>query len=641
MIRLLTFFLLLTAAQLSGQSIYWITDCAEKTFCLNQGSCTEGAVFMVEKAETTCNNHNISYSYKIDLDNNGPYDISSSEDTVTGNFNVGTHRITWRASDPCGDIAQCTYLFHIKDCTPPNLVCISGLTQTTDLPNCSVTFSASQFIQNLTDNCTPDSLLQIGLRRQGAGSGFPDTDTVTFDKCEPGTHFLEVWAKDANGLTNQCSNYVIVQTGDPECSCVQDGDLHFSSCARAANGLKMSTWQPRVTLLSTAGVQPPVNQVKFIATTDSCSTLTFPDVPFGGDYRAVVRAYRPDSPLNGVTTYDMVLVSKHILGIEPFISAYQLEAADVNNSNSVSTFDIVETRKLLLNIYDTLPAVPAWRLARPLPDPSILGSFTALVDTYTVNILNLQADSTFSGYNFVGIKYGDVNYSASFKGNDPADDRTPLLFSTPDRQLQPGEETQIAFRISDPADLNGWQLALSANPDLLEFESVEGLPDENYFMTPSGLRALWFDGQDRKFEKGQMIFSLKIKALQPLRLSEALFFDTKALHAEAYRSLPDGSNTRSELLLHFDHESGSSGFYGVSPNPFDKETTFRLYTTEPASARLELFAPDGKQVLARDYDLGAGLQSIQLRTDELSTETILLYRLEVNGTAYTGKLVRD
>jgi hypothetical protein len=60
---------------------------------------------------------------------------------------------------------------------------------------------------------------------------------------------------------------------------------------------------------------------------------------------------KDDNPLNGVTTYDLVLMSKHILGIEPLGSPYKMIAADANKSNSITTFDIVELRKLILGIY--------------------------------------------------------------------------------------------------------------------------------------------------------------------------------------------------------------------------------------------------------------------------------------------------
>ncbi|MEZ4917493.1 MAG: hypothetical protein R2792_00180 [Saprospiraceae bacterium] len=65
--------------------------------------------------------------------------------------------------------------------------------------------------------------------------------------------------------------------------------------------------------------------------------------------------YKNDDPLNGVSTYDLVLISKSILGLEPLSQPWQQTAADINNSGSVTTFDIVEGRKLILGIYSEFP----------------------------------------------------------------------------------------------------------------------------------------------------------------------------------------------------------------------------------------------------------------------------------------------
>jgi hypothetical protein len=63
-----------------------------------------------------------------------------------------------------------------------------------------------------------------------------------------------------------------------------------------------------------------------------------------------VKPYRNDNPLNGLTTFDLVLISKHILGIEPLGSPWKLIAADANKSGSVTTADIIAFRKLILGI---------------------------------------------------------------------------------------------------------------------------------------------------------------------------------------------------------------------------------------------------------------------------------------------------
>lgn len=57
----------------------------------------------------------------------------------------------------------------------------------------------------------------------------------------------------------------------------------------------------------------------------------------------------------GVTTADLVRIRWHLLGREEFTAAWQYIAADINNSGSVSTFDLILLSRLILGIEAELP----------------------------------------------------------------------------------------------------------------------------------------------------------------------------------------------------------------------------------------------------------------------------------------------
>ena len=60
-----------------------------------------------------------------------------------------------------------------------------------------------------------------------------------------------------------------------------------------------------------------------------------------------------DDALNGITTADIVVIQKHILGLSKFNTPLKYIAADVNNSKSITAADIVELRKLILGVTNT------------------------------------------------------------------------------------------------------------------------------------------------------------------------------------------------------------------------------------------------------------------------------------------------
>lgn len=56
------------------------------------------------------------------------------------------------------------------------------------------------------------------------------------------------------------------------------------------------------------------------------------------------------SPLNGVSTLDIVLMMRHILGIQPFENSLQLILGDVNCDGVISAIDLVMTRTVILGV---------------------------------------------------------------------------------------------------------------------------------------------------------------------------------------------------------------------------------------------------------------------------------------------------
>jgi hypothetical protein len=69
-------------------------------------------------------------------------------------------------------------------------------------------------------------------------------------------------------------------------------------------------------------------------------------MPTGGAYE--ITPSKDDDALNGITTADIILIQKHILGLQTLDSPYKLIAADVNHDEKIGGNDIINIRKLLL-----------------------------------------------------------------------------------------------------------------------------------------------------------------------------------------------------------------------------------------------------------------------------------------------------
>lgn len=638
-------------APLLGQtSFIWNTPCEDQKVCLNFNSCTAANVFVTQSAWSSCGaGLGINYSYRVDYNSDGSIEVNSAADTLTGTLAKGVHRVYWRATDQCGRNLTCSHTITVEDCQPPNLICTSGLTIGINEPNCGDKLSAKRFVLNLSDNCSPTDKIQLGIRKVGEGTGFPTVDTVTFDRCNIGVNLLEVWARDEKGRTNQCNTYVLLQANSGTCVCVRDANVRLKGCTRSSNNKKTGNYQILTRFQSEPGVEPTYSKVfSQNVATDSCFTATLPKVPLGGPFRATVSAKKAGAALDGVTTLDLALISKHILGIDTFKTIYQTLAADVNRSNTVTTFDVVEARKVILGIYDSFPGITAWQMIRPATTPAYTLNFAALRDTYQVVIppISTAEVNVARNFNFVAVKMGDVNYSAQPSLQEPTvEERAVLPLRVEDQLLIPGMSYQVPLHWGDERHLDAWQLALGFDPTLLRVEKIEGLPAENIALDADegALRALWFDTAPTTVTEGASLLVLTVRALRPVRLSEVLWLDGSDMSPEAYALSVQGAATRWPLALHFESAAETAQTWAATPqpNPFADETLFRYRLPHAQSLRLDVVDATGRTVYAVQRDCPEGAGEWRLSRADLGREGVLFYRLSAEGRAWRGVLILD
>lgn len=125
---------------------------------------------------------------------------------------------------------------------------------------------------------------------------------------------------------------------------------------------------------------------------DETGNISFQIEDSGTEVR--IRPSKNTNVINGITTIDLLAIQKHVLGISPFDDPIKLLAADINGSEHLSSTDVGNLRKVILDIWDQFPNdTPSWHF---LPeeiqfDPSQMSN---------------------AHFDFVGFKMGDVNYSA-------------------------------------------------------------------------------------------------------------------------------------------------------------------------------------------------------------------------------------
>jgi len=537
----------------------------------------------------------------------------------------GTHKIKWIISDGCGNENVCEYSFVVKDCSAPTVVCMNGLTVNM-MPTGMIMMFASDFLLHSEDNCTPDDDLLFGIRKCGNGNGFPvdgngnPNVSISFDCNELGIQCVELWGQDAAGNADYCETFLIVQDNAGNCG---------ATSATVAGQLKTEANEG----LEETDVELSGPTFNLFDMTDQDGQFAFSNaVPMHSDY--TITPTKNDNPTNGVTTYDLVLISKHILGLEPFNSPYKMIAADANRSGSITTFDIVELRKLILGIYTELPANESWRFVdKSFAFPNQANPFqTSFPETKTVADIEANAMED----NFVAIKVGDVNGTAIANALMSVEERTAgtFIFDVEDRTVKAGEVFEVKFKAAEKA--LGYQFTLNyTDLELADIVPGPGMKADNFasFATENALTTSFNGAQQGEF-------TLKFKAKKAGELNKMIGVSSRITKAEGYHvnagpdGLPGNEISKLDIALRFNGKDGSTisgvGFelYQNQPNPFVNRTLVGFHLPAATAATLSVFDQAGRLVFQQKGDFPKGYNTIPLEKALLNTTGVLYYTLE-------------
>jgi len=358
-----------------------------------------------------------------------------------------------------------------------------------------------------------------------------------------------------------------------------------------------------------------------------------------------------DNPLNGVSTFDLVLISKHILGIEPLNSPYKMIAADANKSNSITTFDIVEFRKLILGIYSLIPNNTSWRFVpKDFTFPNVLNPFESVFDESIKCADPTQAKP----FDFVAIKVGDVNNNAI--GSAKPSDRPITTISWANTGAKSGTTLSIPVVYTGLETLEALQLGLKFDPSRYQLigtapGDLSGYTSANFGLTQAGkgeIRTLWFPSQnpDERIKPGTVLFYLNFKVSEgaPDATFE-LVLDNNLLSNLAWQQ--DGTEfsiagaSASERIPAEDHKSENTLQVNVQPNPSSGAVSMSINAPQAMKARIVLFSAAGHRVLLRDVTLSEGEQLVALPEVLNLPAGIYSWKVYAGGSKAHGQLVKN
>lgn len=341
--------------------------------------------------------------------------------------------------------------------------------------------------------------------------------------------------------------------------------------------------------------------------------------------------------LNGVTTLDMVLIGRHIIGVQPFQSRWQLVASDVNNDKRISVLDMIEIRKLILGASDQW-AAPSWWFF----DASVEEEDPFMVQI-PITLFFEDLNDSVENADFIGVKTGDVNYNAMPFDNEketPIRSQDHLQLLAADRYVKPGESFELPITSDNFQEVFGYQFSLEMNglklitvkPGSLQIDDSNYATPKNNMMTMS-----WNEAYAQTSSVEDVLFTLEMISEKEGQVSNMLSLSSAVTKAEAYTGaqmkIVDVDLTFKSL-----QEVSLQMFQNV-PNPFRESTLLEYKVPEQGEVTLSVFDSSGRLLIQKRSLAAKGINSFILTGSEIGIKGVLICQLEYGNTKMSRKII--
>ncbi|MBR9920014.1 MAG: HYR domain-containing protein [Bacteroidetes bacterium] len=555
-----------------------------------------------------------SVDFVVDLNGDFGAFADISGDVVVEDVVPGSYTLVYSVTDNCGNTSFETVFVEVSDCKLPTPYCENGIVVEI-MQTGMIEVWASDLDLGSFDNCPGDLLFSFS----------PDTDDVgvVYTCDDIGQQPVEVWVTDVAGNQDFCETYVVVQDNMGNCG----------SGPVAVAGLITTEYDDPV-----EAVMVEVNSGQQSYETQADGLYEF-QLASGNDYS--VSPMLDIEPLNGVTTFDMVIISQHILGVDLLDSPYQMIAADANNSGSISTLDLLTIQKLILILEDNFPNNTSWRFVDadyefPNPQDPWQEVFPELISYNNLATDDLEAD-------FIAVKVGDVNGSAQANGLASANDRSGDGIYLVNCQEAPSDEENQRFVFSGMLEnISAQQFSLLFDPELVEVvELIPGFASKEndfglQFLEKGVLTFASISSSDIRKDSDNVLFELVVKT--SVDISGEEIFQISDNYTDAIVYTENGNSFRPALFFGGLEQEGYALFQNI-PNPFTGETTVPFMLAQSGWTKLEVYDLAGRVLWNREAQLEAG--GHQWVIEGLKAKGVLYYTITVNGFSKTRRMVLE
>lgn len=548
---------------------------------------------------------------------------------------IGNYSATYLLDDGCGNTVTHTINITVEDDKMPTPVCMA--VSSTLMPDGSgggmLMLPATTFVNSTStfDNCTAfdDLVFTVVFDSLNDPNVAPNATEILFTCDQVGTSSIALWACDEAGNCDFC---VI--------------DVEMTAPSGGCNGplAQMATMSGLIDNEQGEGIDEVavnINNGQAMSMTNTTGIFDV-DLPMYQNYN--IKPEKNNTPLNGVTTFDIVTIRKHILGIELLDSPYKIIAADVNGSGQLTALDLAQIRSLiLLNTNEFPNGIPSWRFVDANyvfvnPNDPLNEAFPEAVD-----IQNLSTD--LSAVDFVAIKVGDVteNASPNLLISDSREKQGTVVFTTENFEVAKGEQFSLSFETEEEINLSAWQFTLTFDEEKLEFVEIEKKETCHFgtSLIDEGIITLsWDESNISTLGNKLKWFDIRFVSKEGVIIEEAINITSTRTNAIAYDKVGGEYDIQLEFINGIlNEESEILHLYANTPNPFNESTAINFYLPEDDQVEITVFDITGKLLKTYNSFYLKGKQSFNLNREAHFSTGVLYYQLKTTKHQASGKMV--
>jgi subtilisin-like proprotein convertase family protein len=649
------------------QAPVFLDGCQDRNF-QTFGDC-KGLVEYSPEVEDDCTTDSADFLWKYEL-----YNQSGAQLLLSGNTAVfskeldnGVYLIKWTLEDRCGNRAYCTHNITVDDGKKPSPYCLSSLATAVMNSNGTIEIWAKDFDRGAYDNCTPSSQLLftfsgalpvVSLKNQihyfkgkGELATQAEYEAGEAQKWIPSTHSsgllfsckdipngisqeitVEVTVTDLSGNQDYCTVQLLLQDNTNYCP---DNTSTYSISGKTLFGT-LPVVGAEAILTSTI---PEQNKT---IKTDANGNYQFSGLP--GLNRYSLRVTDNRGFLNGVSTLDLVMIQRHILGLDAFSDPKKIIAADIDNNGKVTASDLTALRKGILGIATEFPnGQQSWRFVATeykFPDPNQPFPFSEKYEYVSLNENKVNQ-------NFQAVKIGDVNQSATVNPDDVLTEiRSQQAFTLIAQPIsgEAGEEIRVPVSSADATEIVGYQFTMEFDPSLFELKRIEGgkvAGEENFGLHRSAeglVTTSWNAEKPVELNSGDELFTLVFTLKKQIADVSAITVSSALTSAAAYNSEYEGT----PVVLQSRELQGKAEFALLQnqPNPFTDQTLILFTVAASADVIFTFTDVTGKIINEIEGHYEKGTHTLELDLSDNKTTGIVLCTMKSGQFVSSRKMIR-